>query len=409
MIKTIFSAHKGYYIPDLEKESPHEAIELGGHLASNGFDTLDWNKRSDDYGGEDYDDGSDSVEDSQAARDLIFKESGYHHPNGFVESLLTTTTTHVSQKSLESESEDDGMKTKKSMTKSERKELKKKQKEEKKKRKKLEKQEKLRHHHKSSEDYSMDGYKLDKIRILNGLFTQACKMMDGPRALKFEDIVLSQGDLSTLLEDAWLNDNIIGFIYEYLTASQTRTTLKRRVKYMGEDKANSSVVLLLPTFSFLLANDPSPEQLKDVLPNMDGASFIFMPVNDSIDFDLGEGGSHWSLVLFSLKDRKAFVYDSMFRANETESLQLIKNTETLLDTSFEVIFDEYSPQQINGSDCGPLTCAMTALLLDRVINVNDNTFISLSMKNVLLSAIDARIFMLGTITNLMKKQKEITT
>ncbi|ODV82530.1 hypothetical protein CANARDRAFT_179850, partial [[Candida] arabinofermentans NRRL YB-2248] len=214
------------------------------------------------------------------------------------------------------------------------------------------------------------------------------------KVLKFYDITVYKEDLFNLLDDEWLNDNNIGFVYEYLTRFQITPILKQRMKYASNEQINNSVTLLMPTFSFLLANHPNPKELKGVMPPMENSSFIFLPVNDNEDLDVAEGGSHWSLLLCCPKDRKVFVYDSMFLANERESLDLVKKLEIYFDTKFEVYVDKYTPQQINGSDCGISVAANTAVLLSRILNVEDNTKIDLSLKHVVMSAIDARIFVL---------------
>ncbi|VEU20954.1 DEKNAAC101900 [Brettanomyces naardenensis] len=332
----------------------------------------------------------------------LLKDTAYISQSDYSEDDLTT---HTSLFGKELSSDDDCLeerggkhrlrKNKKRLTKLERKDLKQ--------QKRKLRQEKRFGKRRRNDDYSDNG---SKVAHLKKLFEEAMEMIDGPRTLKFTNIILRKEDLEALLDDEWLDDNVIGFIYEYLNATQTIPTLRRRIKYGGEDMINNSVILLLPTFSFLLANDTNPLGLKDALPNLETASFIFMPVNDNIDFDVAEGGSHWSLILFCPKDRKAFIYDSLYEANETESLQLVRNTEKLLNIKMDVITDKHTPQQINGSDCGVLASAITALLLDRIINVEDNTMINLSLRDVAISAVDARIFILATIVGLMREERE---
>ncbi|GMG19743.1 unnamed protein product [Ambrosiozyma monospora] len=232
-----------------------------------------------------------------------------------------------------------------------------------------------------------------KIDLLKELFKEASKS-EFDRVLKFYDITVYREDLFNLTDEEWLNDNNLSFIYEYLSRIQIKPTLKARMKYCKDSDLNQ-IMLLMPTFSFLLAHHPDPKELVDVLPPIKDSSFVFLPVNDNDDLETPEGGSHWSLILCCPKDRKCFIYDSMYLANDQESHALVRQLEIFYGFQFEVITDKYTPQQINGSDCGVLLLCLSALLLSRILKVDNNTYIDLSMKNVSVSALDARLFILG--------------
>jgi len=243
---------------------------------------------------------------------------------------------------------------------------------------------------------------IDRAAILKDLFQTATGSKDTDISLRIKDVTVIPENMETLLDDNWLDDSIISFAYEYIYTSQIIPILTERIRYGRKDQINNAIHLLLPTFSFLLGNCQTPSELREVLPNLENSSFIFMPVNDNIDFGEPEGGSHWSLVLFCVDDNKAIIYDSLYRANEEESMKLIRNTEVLLSRKFEIITERHTPQQINSSDCGIIVVAITALLTSRILNVEDNHFINLKLDNVELSAIDARISLLGTIVNLLQ-------
>lgn len=387
MIKTIFTPNKGYHIADLQKEAPEEAIELNYPLITNGFDQLSWQSEENQETSE----TTDKVySDDEHSSDKL-REASFNNEYEISDTLLTTHKSLFGDDLSDHENDTSLSKSHKGhkkMTNKERKKLKRLKKSQRKDRKQI-----------ISNDSASS---VDRAVILKELYQTAVGSADSNALIRIRDVTIFSEDLETLLDDNWLDDSIISFAYEYIYTSQIIPTLTERVKYGRKDQVKEALILLLPTFSFLLANSPNPLELKDVLPNLEHSSFIFMPVNDNIDFGEPEGGSHWSLVLFCVDDRKAIIYDSLYRANEEESMRLIKNTEAILRKKFEIITEKHTPQQINSSDCGIIVIAITALLTARVLNVEDNRFLNLKLDNVELSAIDARIFLLGTIANLVK-------
>lgn len=342
----IFSSNKGYHVANRQKESPHGPTLLNKTLVSNGFDCLLWS-------------GTE------------LKESAFS-----VDPIETDRlTTDISLWDLP-----------------EPRKPKKREKRRAKKAKKVKLEPLVSKEHEE---------------LLESLYreisTHDRDASNELKVIKFDDITVTTLDVDTLVDDEWLNDGIISFVYKYLSISQVLPTLTRRIKYMGPEKVNDSLVLLLPTFSFLLCNHPEPTELKDVLPNMADAAYIFLPVNDNDDYGEAEGGSHWSLVVFCPPERTAYIYNTMVGSNIEATERLIDNTAKLLGIRrVKKIQDSHTPQQINNSDCGILTCSITALLVDRIINVPDNTTINMDLENVELSALDARIFVMGTICNLME-------
>jgi hypothetical protein len=58
----------------------------------------------------------------------------------------------------------------------------------------------------------------------------------------------------------------------------------------------------------LLHTEGDPAFLEEVLPPLKSARFIFLPINDNPDVEAIAGGWHWSLLVVSMLDRKAFNY-----------------------------------------------------------------------------------------------------
>ncbi|KAH3661971.1 hypothetical protein OGAPHI_006150 [Ogataea philodendri] len=226
------------------------------------------------------------------------------------------------------------------------------------------------------------------------------------KVLKYHDITVYQEDVLNLRDDEWLNDNNIAFIYEYITHTHIEPTLKRRLKFANKQMVTDSIILLMPTFVFLLAHHPEPEQLKGVLPGIEKAKFVFMPLNDNEDLGVAEGGYHWSLVVLNVDEKIALVYDSMESANETETKNLIDKVNKYYGTKFRIVVDSHTPQQNNGSDCGISVAAFTAILVARLLNVEEKHRINMSLENVQFSALDARLFVLKCMKRLIEESSD---
>lgn len=206
------------------------------------------------------------------------------------------------------------------------------------------------------------------------------------------DATVYRSDLKNLDNDEWLNDNNISFLYEYLEHS-----------YLNESKKADKVVLLRPSMAYLLLHTEDPKSLKEVLPPLDKARFIFLPINDNPDVRAIEGGAHWSLLVIGVADKCALYYDTMEGSNLNVSVKTTKQLGHLLNKSFQ-FFCVPTPQQVNMSDCGVLVCEITALLLSRLIESNENDKVDLSLENIAFVAAAGRTFILTVIMELISAQ-----
>lgn len=265
------------------------------------------------------------------------------------------------------------------------------------------------------------------------------KLSDMSRVFQIDDVSVYISDLANLLDDEWLSDSNIGFIYKFLYQGYILPLLSVKLKnskfYQFDNDQDKEIFvsptcLLLPTFTFLIANHPNPIDLvtSKVLPlNISESQIIFCPLNDNDDFGSSEGGSHWSLVVF-LKllstdhsnnkeyTQKALVFDSMFEANCKETNQLVSNMSKILynekdpksSLKWDIIHVRDSPQQTNGSDCGVYVSSVTSCLVSQLIMLSksdDNSCVDFSLENLRFSAVDSRIWMLSTLLNCLKNSK----
>jgi sentrin-specific protease 8 len=192
--------------------------------------------------------------------------------------------------------------------------------------------------------------------------------MDSEKVLIYKDFVLTRMDLDILEGPCYLNDNIIGFYFSYLTSF-----------FNSED-----ILLIPPSVSYWLANSEDKESARACSEalKLPEKKLVVFAVNDNDDLSGGESGNHWSVMVYG-RNINAFVHhDSMEGVNNLDAMKLYeavkgfmgtavsssskssksrnkkkKNkgaaTESIGAPSAEIGFLEFpTPQQSNGYDCG---------------------------------------------------------
>ncbi|XXG94528.1 Protein fmp32, mitochondrial [Hypoxylon texense] len=209
--------------------------------------------------------------------------------------------------------------------------------------------------------------------------------------LSYHDILLTWEDIKALRDD-WLTDSNITFWEEFLE----REVL---TKY-----PQAKISLLRPSLAFLLMKNKDLGDARSALPKFHEYTHIFLPINDAINVNQAEGGSHWSLLLVSIIDGVAFHYDSLNGANNKEAWECSKRLATILGKQLRFHYLPDSPQQENSSDCGVFVCiTMRHLLVKRLLAVNAGQKISMSMAGKAIDSAGARKEMLKIIESLRKE------
>lgn len=154
----------------------------------------------------------------------------------------------------------------------------------------------------------------------------------------------------------------------------------------------------------MLRLTPDPLSLKTALPDFSKATHIFLPVNNSTNPEIPEGGSHWSLLVVSVLDGLAFHYDSLGNDNEAFASLTCQKLATLMGQRLRFISIHDAPQQENGSDCGVFVCKiMEKLLTDRLLKVDNQDKVSMSFKGKGIDARTGRKEMMKTIDGFRKE------
>ena len=156
--------------------------------------------------------------------------------------------------------------------------------------------------------------------------------------------------------------------------------------------------------SFMLMQTPNPLTLLDALPNFEKTTHIFLPINDCKNVHQPEGGSHWSLLLVSVRDNVAFHYDSLNPANRSEAENATTKLSHLLRGPLRFTDLAESPRQENSSDCGVFVCIqMRHLLLKKLLMAHTRDKVSMSMAGKTVNAGQGRKEMLKIIEGFRKE------
>ena len=150
---------------------------------------------------------------------------------------------------------------------------------------------------------------------------------------------IKERDVETLKEEKWLNDKVISFA---LKEMQQKHCKDNKIKFVD------------PVLTQLIKLSPDEKVIRGAIDDtgLRKADWVFFPVNDNNSDK--EGGSHWSLLLYSQNDNTYYHFDPICGKNDGSVTMMIKK---LLDSGkkFPEVKYVVCPRQRNGYDCGPYT------------------------------------------------------
>uniref|UniRef100_A0AAV2LR03 Ubiquitin-like protease family profile domain-containing protein n=1 Tax=Knipowitschia caucasica TaxID=637954 RepID=A0AAV2LR03_KNICA len=160
----------------------------------------------------------------------------------------------------------------------------------------------------------------------------------------------SMYNLALLQGPHWLNDQVIGFAFEYFSAERFRD-LKERV------------VLVSPEVTQFIKCASCAEELALFLEPLDlpSRTWLFLPVNDNSNQTAG--GTHWSLLVYHRASNLFSHYDSQRGSNSPHARRIAHQLEAFVGCGGESVFaEEQCPSQQNSYDCGMyVVCVCEAL------------------------------------------------
>lgn len=177
------------------------------------------------------------------------------------------------------------------------------------------------------------------------------KSQENKVVLSFHETLLRNSDVDLLRGPYWLNDQIISFYFEYL----------ENVIYPDE----KNFLFVSPEVTQCIKIVPSNEVDVFLTPlNAHEKNYIFFPLNDN-DID-SAGGSHWSLCVYSKRQKQFFHYDSSNVANSTNCRHFVYGIRSSLNCSQVQLTNVHCLQQTNGYDCGIHVICMTEQLCEHI-------------------------------------------
>lgn len=191
--------------------------------------------------------------------------------------------------------------------------------------------------------------------------------------LNYHDSILYTSDFKLLDKSGWLNDRIIGFVYEYYEYE----------KYEQIVEVNKILGLLNPSVVQLIKLSQSLDEaiccfLEPLEANK--KQILLLPINNNLDPN-NYGGSHWSLIAINKATQTFIHYDSIIGSNKQHALKLFKKLKDYFNCNkFQ---DEFKlPQQQNSSDCGVYVCVLSDLIANFIkSNQNSSEIYDLSQLN----------------------------
>ena len=154
--------------------------------------------------------------------------------------------------------------------------------------------------------------------------------------LSYGDTLLRQSDLNIIQTDQWLNDQIIGFFFEFC---QTDKFSGSGCIFPGPEVAQCIKLI-------------AADQLSVILEPLDLSSHtaVFLPVNNNRD-PCSPGGSHWSLLILDNRDNVFYHFDSSRGGNSSQAKALAGKLSKYRGIDLNIKEVEVT-QQKNGFDCG---------------------------------------------------------
>lgn len=163
------------------------------------------------------------------------------------------------------------------------------------------------------------------------------------KVLDYHDVLLRRADVELLDGPFWVNDQIIGFYFQYLPLEKYPTT-------------QGDVMLISGSVAFLLlhANESDASLTIRKLGIAEKKAVLFA-VNNNPHIHSPGGGSHWSLLLYLVDQQKFCHFDSVGHTNLESAKRLAKVVEKGVGMEGMDFINFNTPQQNDGWMCGYYT------------------------------------------------------
>ena len=171
--------------------------------------------------------------------------------------------------------------------------------------------------------------------------------------LRYQSTTIRNSDLFALQEPNWISDPIISFWYEF--------TQKEMVGY------DKGILLINPALSQVIKLADKSEMTKNLNAiNAWQQEYLIVPINDN-ESDK-QGGSHWSLLLYSRNLNEWYHFDTMNGFNTRHALKIAENLNQYLEFNESPKLVEIScTKQKDNFNCGAFLLCFTREALTRIL------------------------------------------
>ena len=197
------------------------------------------------------------------------------------------------------------------------------------------------------------------------------------KVMVYEGGHLSEEDVISLNDGNYVTDAIILFFINILRKMRMDNMVNNKIKIV-----DPSVAHLMKTSRCLdtIANQKNEEKLNEY-------DWVMYPVNN--DAPEGNGGTHWSLLVYRKRDNKFLHLDPIRGLNKKHAVELMLKIQDV-----EMIeSDGYGPQfveipcekQKNGFDCGPFVMIFMDTILENIERgreFDDDKYVSLNAEDI---------------------------
>ncbi|XP_076813512.1 sentrin-specific protease 8-like [Clavelina lepadiformis] len=186
--------------------------------------------------------------------------------------------------------------------------------------------------------------------------------------VNYHDSLLRKSDVRLLEPGNWINDKIIGFMFQYFEFELFQNC-SDSVKFFDPD-----LVQLLK-----LSSDQDAGSILQSLQLHQ--RFLFLPVNDNGAL-MTPGGQHWSLLFYDKTSMTFEHYDSMEGANNYEANLISRKLRQVFPGSSSSVAQKPVPKQRNGHDCGIYVITITEQLVASLVGGHHWQATSLSSEQI---------------------------
>ena len=188
---------------------------------------------------------------------------------------------------------------------------------------------------------------------------------------------LCKEDIESLNDGKYVTDQVIEFYMQSCMQS-----------YEGHTEANKRrerIKIIGPAMTYLLQKEDSKSAIKQHKKelNLNNHEWVIYTINNNSDPEKGDGGTHWSLLIYRKKDNKYIYFDSVKEVNLKHAKELITNL-AVDNESFGINGDlptykvAKCKQQNNSFDCGIYVMAYMSVIISNIIGgreIEDDRFI----------------------------------